>query len=199
MPQREYFTATLLRAGVADRLELRLSTPGIVVQDLADETATGFGPLTVGMKIHLWDPGDGPWLPAAGAIIQVTAPIGSSHLRPKIWEPAFFLNFDHLLPWHCEFEWNWGLAWVQPQPSREPILQTWFLWAFSRTIQEDWVVFAHGFTVLPLSSGDDTELVLGPGLLWFVNDHAALDASLNFGLTGASPQHSIRIGLSLAY
>lgn len=69
----DYFTNTLIRVGVRENWELRISSPGVIQEVGPGIDTTGFGPLTFGFKRHVWDE-DG-WVPAFGIITQVKTPL----------------------------------------------------------------------------------------------------------------------------
>jgi hypothetical protein len=192
----EYFTPTLVRVGLLQNWELRVGGPGLIVRDGLPDSTTGFGPITIGAKWHWWEEIEDRGIPAAGLIFQVTTRTGSDAFRPEIAEPAGFLCFSHSLPWEMEFEWNVGLALTRGQSERTQ-LEGWLLWALSRQVTPNLNVFMHGYIVTP-GFVSETEIVLGPGLIWFISERMALDTSSVFGVTDNAPTIA-RVGLNLAF
>ncbi len=195
-PAHEYFTATLVRVGFLQDWELRVSGPGLIVRDGLPDSTTGFGPITVGAKWHWWEEVEEKGIPGAGLIFQVTTRTGSDALRSGIAEPAGFLTFSHSLHWEMEFEWNLGLAISRSQSERAQ-LEGWLLWALSKQVTPNLSIFAHGYVLTP-GLVNETEIVLGPGLVWFINERMALDTSLVFGVTDDAPIIA-RVGLNLGF
>jgi len=192
----DYTTATLIRIGLVENWELRLSSPGLIVRDGLPDSTTGFGPVTIGAKWHWWDEIQEQGIPGAGLIFQVTTRTGSDAFRPEIAEPASFLTFSHSLPWEMEFEWNLGLSLTKEESERTQ-LQGWLLWAVSKELTPNLNLFVHGYILTP-GFITDTEIVLGPGFIWFISERMALDASSVFGVTDDSPTIA-RVGWSLAF
>lgn len=195
---REYATATLIRIGLVEDWELRLSSPGLIVRVGPPDSTSGFGPITIGAKHHLFNGSEDECWPAVGLIMQITTRTGADAFRPGIAEPAIFCNFDHTLPWGMEFEWNAGVS-LRRNEAGHSQLQAQLLFALTRPLGEELRLFAHGFFFVPASSGNDAELVIGPGVLWIISDRVAMDASISFGLTEESPDAIARIGVSLAF
>ncbi|MBI3462226.1 MAG: transporter [Planctomycetes bacterium] len=195
---RDYFTPTLVRIGVCRDLELRLSGPGIIHEDGDTDNTTGFGPMAFGFKRHIWDEVEDWGIPAFGVIAQVSAPTASAGFDDGTAIPTVFFNFDHTLPADSYFEWNLGISALHDDDGHR-FAQGSFLWSLGHEWTPDLTTFFHGFVNVPAGSGDDQEVVLGPGMIWFASDQLAVDFSYNFGLTAESPHRLVRLGLSLAF
>lgn len=195
---RDYFTNTLIRVGLKEDWELRISSPGLIQEVGPGVDTTGFGPLTFGFKHHVWDEDEEGWLPALGIIAQVATPTASAGFDNGAAEPTVFFNFDKALPLDFDFEWNGGLTWAK-EDDGDRFLQGNVLWAIGHEIAPHVEGFAHGFVNFPVSDGRGAEFVAGPGVAWIVSPRTMLDFSLNFGLTSDSPHRIVRFGLSLAF
>ena len=195
---RDYSTDTLVRVGMCENLELRISNPGLIHQDGPVDDTTGFGPTTFGFKRHIWAEDERSGLPAIGVIAQVTTPTASAGFDNGAAEPTVYFNFDHSLPADFAFEWNLGISWLKGSDG-ERFLQGEVLWVLSRELADELEGFVHGIVDFPAGSGEQEELVVGPGMLWFVSGRLALDFSYNFGLTAQSPHRIVRFGLSMAF
>lgn len=213
---RDYFTATLIRVGLIQNLELRISTPGLIVENTQATTATGFGPFTIGFKAHVWDEIEESGIPALGIIGQLTTRTGSAGFNPATVEPFLFFNFDHTLPSNMEFEWNAGIGVVEADDGDVQATGV-FLWALSKEFTPKLTGFIQGFTIVPTAAvegesfdpvagavlpavgSNQPEVVIGPGFILFASRHMALDASYNFGLTPVSPHRILRFGVAMAF
>jgi hypothetical protein len=195
---RDYTTAILVRTGLGGGMELRLSSPGLIHETSPSSSTTGFGPLTMGLKLEMSPEGSHVLCPAVGSIVQVLLPTASAGFDSGVAEPTFFLNFAHPLPEGWELEWNAGIGAVKDDT------EGWFaqgllLWAIGRELSPELEVFLHGFAVFPSRPGDDPEFVFGPGVACVVTDRFLLDFSYNFGLTEPSPHRIVRLGGSVAF
>jgi hypothetical protein len=195
---RDYFTNTLVRIGLWEDLELRIASPGIIHENGPEESVTGVGPLTIGFKQHVWDEVAESGIPAFGVIAQVNVPTASAGFDDGTAIPTVFCNFDHTLSANSYFEWNLGLSAVHADDGHR-FVQGNFLWSLGHEVNDDITVFFHGFTNFPASSGNQEEVVMGPGMIWFVNKRVAVDFSYNFGLTDESLHRLVRLGLSMAF
>lgn len=195
---RDYFTNTLIRVGLVEDWELRISSPGVTQEVGPGIDTTGFGPLTFGFKHHLWNEDEDGWLPALGVIAQVTTPTGSAAFQPGAATPTIFFNFDKGMPMEFDFEINTGLTWAKDD-NGDRFLQGNILWALGHEIAPHVEVFNHGFANFPAAGGRGVEVVTGPGIAWINSPRTMLDFSLNFGLTPDSPHRLTRFGLSLAF
>jgi hypothetical protein len=197
---REYATPTLLRYGLNDRLELRLS--GFLVHEHVPDgdSRSGVGPLTIGFKRHMWEEQPDIFFPAFGIIAQVSAPTSSAGFDSGRAEPTVYFNFDYSPTERIEFEWNGGLAWLEGDDG-EMFFQGQFLWTVGRTWgrEGNFKTFFHGVALTPGASGNQEEVVLGPGMVLFRGNRLAYDASYNFGVTGESPHRFIRLGMAMAF
>jgi hypothetical protein len=195
---RDYFTNTLIRTGLWEDFELRISTPGVIHQHAPDESTTGFGPLTFGFKQHIWDEVEECNIPAFGIIAQVTAPTASAGFDDGTAIPTVFFNFDYSLPCDSYFEVNFGISGLHADDG-DRFVQGSFLWSLGKEWSDNFTTFFHGFFNSPSGSGADEELLMGPGMIWFVSKQVAIDSSYNFGLTDETDHRFIRVGLSIAF
>ncbi len=195
---RDYFTATLLRIGLWEDFELRVASPGLIHENGPNESTTGFGPLTIGFKQHIWDEIEECGIPAFGIIAQVTAPTASAGFDDGTAVPTIFFNFDHTLPCDSYFEWNAGLTGAHDDAG-DRFLQGSFLWSLGHEWNDSFTTFFHGLTNFPSGTGGNAEVLTGPGAIWFLSKQCALDFSYNFGLTDESDHRLVRLGLSIAF
>jgi len=196
--ERDYSTNTLIRAGLWQDFELRISTPGIIHQHAPDESTTGFGPLTFGFKQHIWAEVEECCIPAFGIIAQVTAPTASAGFDDGTAIPTVFFNFDYSLPEDAYFEVNFGITGLHDDDG-DRFVQGNFLWSLGKEWTENFTTFFHGFCNVPSGSGSDSELLMGPGMIWFVSKQVAMDFSYNFGLTDDTDHRFLRLGLAVAF
>jgi len=195
---REYATPTLLRVGVTEKLELRFSTVGYLQENGPEGSVAGLGQFALGFKRNIWDEDEQRGIPAFGIMGVLAIPTASANLDNGAAEPFLFFNFDHTLPFDWSLNWNGGIAWLKGDDD-ERFVQGSLLWAFTRQWNDDFATFWHGYLTVPGFSGEEEELVTGPGFLKYLGDRVVIDASYNFGATSGSPNRFIRIGLSAAF
>jgi hypothetical protein len=195
---RDYFTNTLIRAGLWEDFELRISTPGVIHEHAPDDSTTGFGPLTFGFKQNIWKEEEECGIPAFGIIAQVTTPTASAGFDDGTAIPTLFFNFDYSLPCDSYFEVNFGLSSVHADDGHR-FAQGSFLWSLGHEWSDNFTTFFHGFANVPSGSGEQEEVLMGPGMIWIVSKQLALDFSYNFGLTDETDHRFLRLGLSLAF
>lgn len=198
LPVRDYFTPTLVRIGLWEDLELRIASPGIIHERGPGDSTTGFGPLTLGFKKNIWKEVEESGIPAFGVIAQVTIPTASAGFDDGTAIPTLFFNFDHTLPMKSYFEWNVGLSAVHDD-NGERFTQGTFLWSLGHELSDEFTVFFHGAANVPSGSGLQQDVLMGPGMIWFLSKRTALDFSYNFGVTEQSTHRLIRSGLSMAF
>ena len=101
------YPGTLVRIGLAKRLELRLGTQGFVSEFEGDKT-TGYGDSEIGAKIYLWQ--ERGWRPETALLTSVSIPTGNSAFSTRHADPSFRFLFSHTPPETVSFAFNIGSA-----------------------------------------------------------------------------------------
>lgn len=207
----------LLRYGVTNDVEFRLLGAGLTSEGGSDPV-TGFSPLTVDMKVHLWDGKREYWIPASSLEIYLQTNWGSPAFREGTL-PSINLNFDLPLSEEMNLEWTIGYSGVaesvdvvtgqyfDPQlqqnipitrPTRLTANQFSVQWAIERELTEKLQGFIHGYynASVPLQTGDET--VLGVGFFWKQTRRLMFFGSCNAGLTDSVPPLSGQLGFAYA-
>jgi hypothetical protein len=100
--ERTFTTPTLLRMGISDHVELRLSTDGRIVSRTEDnatgisDTRRGFGDSGIGLKWHVKDAKEGS--PSIGVVTQLDVDSGSAEFRRSGVRPSVRVSAEWELP-----------------------------------------------------------------------------------------------------
>ncbi len=213
-----YVAPYLLRYGLTDNVEFRLFGNGVTRVGGASPT-TGFSPLNLDMKIHLWNDRKEWLVPAVSLEIYLTTPWGSSQFTNG-WQPSINMNFDLPITKKTNLEWTLGYSEVQEainiNTSERFIPRFNFLvpgihrtfdlnfnqfsaqWAIEHDVTDRLQVFAHGFhngaILLNLGSGE----MIGVGAFWKFSSRLTGFGSINTGLTPNLPSCAGQIGFAIA-
>lgn len=213
-----YVAPYLLRYGVTDNLEFRIFGNGVTHIGGSVPT-TGFSPLNLDLKVHLWNDRKEWLIPAVSLEVFLTTTWGSSAFSAG-WEPALNLNFDLPITKKLNLEWTLGYKGVQEAiniNTKEVFVPRFnFLvpgihrsfnrnfnqfaaqWAIEYEVNEQLKIFVHGFhngaILLNLGAGE----MIGVGAIWTFNSRWAMFGSVNTGLTPSLPAFAAQLGFALA-
>lgn len=179
------FPETLLRLGVASKIELRLIAPDFF--DLSGPNS-GFGDVTIGMKQQLG--------PAAGfdvsLILSLSLPTGARAFSSHGYDPSV------QVPWSRALSKNWTAAgmfsvyWPTENGRRNVTGETTFL--FDRQLTARWDAFAEYAGDFPEQGGP--RHLLHFGTAYKLAPEQQLDFHVGVGLSAAAVDHFIGIGYS---
>ncbi|MBI4635178.1 MAG: transporter [Candidatus Rokubacteria bacterium] len=187
---------TTLRAGLTERLEMRLDGEPFV-RLRGEEDDTSHGDLTLGLKYRVLDGREGQWFPALGIqpFVKVPiadAPIGSE--RPDVGLIAL-ASFD--LPWELGLDANAGMAAIgQSRPSGY-LLQALVSASLSRPVTTGLTTFAEIFFASRDERDSRERVGLDAGIVWRLERFLAIDAAATTSLAGPVPDFTLRTGVSV--
>ena len=202
----EYFTQFLLRFGLTDDVEFRILGNGLTAT-CGEPYSTGFSPLVLDGKIHLWDERREWFLPASSLEVALTTDWGASSLSSG-YQPSIYLNFDLPLFEATTLEWTVGYGEVVGQAMiRTPrgslvatdanLNQVSFAWSFGQELTDNLEVFLTGITAQPIE-GQAGGTLLACGGFWRWSDRLSYFGSLGWGVTPDAPQFGAQLGLGIA-
>jgi len=212
-----YNAPFLLRYGVTDDVEFRLFANGLT-HDAGQHPETGFSPLGIDMKVHLWDDRKEWLIPAVSLEAFIQTVWGSSDFNGG-WQPSIALNFDLPITRKLNLEWTVGFAGVRdavdvvtgerfiPRHHRlDPVShranlninQPTVQWALEYELTESVEVFYHGFHNGAILFQQGAGEMMGVGALWTVTPAFMLFGSINTGLTPNLPSTLGQIGFVVA-
>ncbi|MCY2966865.1 MAG: transporter [Planctomycetota bacterium] len=213
-----YATPILLRYGLTDDVEIRLFGNGLTAVG-GPSASTGFSPLVIDTKIHLWNDRREWLIPAVSLEAYVQTDWGSSQFDGGI-QPSVNLNFDLPITKKTNLEWSMGFTGSQqainintksvfiprynylvPGIHRQIDLafeEFGLQWAIEHQVTERFQVFLHGFHNRAAFPGQGQGEMVGTGLFWRISPRLMGFGSVNTGLTDNVPPLSTQIGFAMA-
>jgi hypothetical protein len=183
----------LLRVGLQERLELRLTLNALAV-DVVDADAQGFQDLTLGTKIKLVEGAADFDLirPHIGLIVQTTLPTG---LGEDEMQPEVILAFA----WDLSDRFSLGsnLNYAYPSENGARFHQFSGSLVLGYQLTEKWGTYIEYFGFVPASLDGPNESFFDGGFTYLVNDDLQLDARAGVGaFNGRSPDYFVGVGVS---
>jgi hypothetical protein len=184
---------TAVRFGIAGKTEFRFANPDYFVNDdTGSGFATGFGDLTVGLKQQL-----GPIRGGfdVSLIPFVSLPTGAKLISSHGYDPTV------QLPWSRSLTKNWtaagmfSLTWPTELGRRNLAGQSSLY--FDRQLTPSWDAYVEYSGVFPKRGAP--QHVVDFGTAYRPTPHQQLDFHCGFGLSAASPDHSIGFGYSVRF
>lgn len=197
-------TLYLLRYGVTDDVEFRLLGDGFTTT-YDDAQSTGFSPVVLDTKIHLWDQMPEQWIPGTSLEILLSTDWGSKDLTSG-YQPTIALNFDLPLTEKLSLGSTIGYGQVQQElllPNSSQVLsqnvnQAYFQWSVVRELNDRWSVFVTGQSYEKLA-GDSAGTLLAFGGNWQQSDRVVWYSLMGWGVTPDAPAIIAQIGLGIAF
>jgi hypothetical protein len=177
---REFTLDFTLRAGLTDRMEIRLDgQPLVVTRGQQDDT--GIGDIALQAKYRFLNAPEGGWWPALAMLPFVKFP--TAHAPHGANRPDFGLIGI------ASFALTWKLGLAQGAVSA----------ALSRDIGERWSTYVEIFYTSPDSRGARDSVGFDAGVQFFVTPYLVLDAAGQTSLAGPGPDYAFRTGLSVRF
>jgi Putative MetA-pathway of phenol degradation len=187
------FPETSVRLGIADKTELRFGVPDYFYNDdTASGFGNGFGDLSLGFKQQL-GPTQGRF--DVSLIPSVSFPVGANLISSHGYDPTV------QLPWSRPLTKNWTVAgmfsvmWPTEGPRRNLTGQSSIY--FDRQLTKPWDAWVEYSGSFPQRGGPQNLIDLGTG--YKITAHQQLDFHWLFGLSAATPSHSIGFGYSVRF
>ncbi len=184
---------TAVRFGIAGKTELRFAVPDYFFNDYtASGFANGFGDLTVGFKQQLGPTRGGFDL---SLIPSVNLPTGANLISSHGYDPAV------QLPWSRSLTKTWtaagmfSLLWPTEGGRRNLAGQSSLY--FDRQLMPSWDAYVEYSGAFPQRGSP--QHVIDFGTAYKPTPHQQLDFHCDFGLSAASPGHSIGFGYSVRF
>ncbi len=190
------FPSTLVRLGLIDRLELNLSSDGLLIESISGTSGrhrdAGTGDPVVGFRYHVAD-GSG-LLPSAAVVVSTSLPaagepFGNSHSDFNV---AFAAS--HSLGSDAAFDWT--MSYLGPiGKADDATSQLSYAAALGLDITTRLGTFVEVFGDVPSAGGSDGSTSVGGGFIRYIGRHMSVDLSIAVGLSGAS--EDLRFGFGL--
>ena len=209
------YLSTLIRVGLAKRLELRLGSAGWSRGD-GDNGSPNFGDAEIGAKVRLWD--ESGLRPEAALLFGTSVPIGADAVSSNALDPAFRFSLAHTLTERLSLGYNAGVAWetTQEEPRRQVRLSATapqfsiveveagehtlarfeYTAALGIGITDRLGAFVEIFGDAPLNAHGDAAHSVDGGFTYLIRPNVQFDISGGVGLNDAADDWFIGMGLS---
>jgi Putative MetA-pathway of phenol degradation len=195
-PERRLAMQATLRAGLTDRLEVRLdSEPLVWLRQAQDHT--GLGDVALGMKYRFFDPPEGGWWPSLGIEPTANLPVGNMPIGSGRTDFGVRLLASQDLPWQLSLDINARPVAVGQVQPHGYLLQALTSDAVSRKVGEHQSPYAEVFFASREERDERETLGLDAGIIYFLTRRKALDAAMGTTLTGQGPDYVLRAGFSV--
>lgn len=202
---RTLSTPTLLRLGVTDKIELRVSSDGRMrtrETDLATQDtvrARGWADAAIGVKwnTHEGDPAKGT--PSVGWVFQATLPTGSRAFRDSGVRPSLIGALEWELKNDMAFAINGGLTYDKADPEGR-FVSGQLGAGISKGVTER-LSFAAEVVALQLAAKKHggNIAVADIAVMYLLTDNLQLDALAGRGVTSESPKYLFTVGVSARF
>ena len=194
--ERQFVLSAMLRAGLTDRLEVRLDGAPLV-RLRGVENDTGFGDPTLGVKYRFLDAREGSRWPSLGLLPFVKLPIARAPIGSERVDFGLTALASVDLPWQLGLDANVGFVAIGQSNREAFLLQAVASAALSRQIGERWSTYVEVFYSSPAERGARDIVGLDAGIQFFLTPRVALDAAAETSFGGPGPDYALRAGVSV--
>ena len=194
--ERQFVLSAMLRAGLTDRLEVRLDGAPLV-RLRGVENDTGFGDPTLGVKYRFLDAREGGWWPSLGLLPFVKLPIARAPIGSERVDFGLTGLASVDLPWQVGLDANAGLSAIGQSKRDAFLLQEVASASLSRQLGGRWSTYVEIFYSSPAERGAHDIVGLDAGIQFFLTPRVALDAAAETSFGGPSPDYAFRAGVSV--
>ncbi len=184
---------TAVRFGIVSKTELRFAAPDYFFNDdTASGFATGFGDLSLGFKLQL-GPTRGGF--DVSLIPSLSFPVGANRISSQGYDPTVQLPWSRSLTKDWTVAGMFSLMWPTEGPRRNLTGQSSVY--FDRQLTQPWDAYIEYSGAFPQRGGPQN--VIDFGTAYKISPHQQLDFHWSFGLSAATPDHSIGFGYSVRF
>ncbi len=192
--ERRLAAQATLRAGLSDRLEIRLEgEPLVRLKEDSDDI--GLGDIALGVKARVFEPPEGQGWPTLGVLPFVKIPTARTPIGSGRLDAGVRVLADQDLPWEMQLTINAGLV-VVGQPAGA-LLQG---LASASLTREFWGRLSPFLEVFFASRDEPDEqdtVGIDAGVVYLLTRRVALDAAAEMTLNRHRPDYALRTGVSL--
>ena len=191
----DYFLGApaVLRIGLVENFEFRISTGGFNRASTQDEMVNGIGSPTVGLKYRVRESESGP---AMAFLFHLELPAGSVDFRPPEAVPSLLFSLDQALSDSWSMTTNFGVF-IPSDENGERYNEVFYAVAFGKSLTDRSSFFLEFAGNTPQLTGLDTQTLVDGGFAWIWKPDIQLDISLARGLSGGSADWSVSGGIAL--
>ena len=206
-----YGTPFLFRYGVTDDVEFRVMGTGLT-SEFSPDQITGFSPVVLDTKIHMWDAQMEHMIPAASFEASLQTELGSTAFNGG-YQPSLNINMDFPFTEETNLEITLGYSGNMTTVDfhelipggttgqfmlDENVYVFQFQWALEQEITEKLSGFLHGYVNHPIGIDTDGGIVVGAGFFYKVSQRMMLFGAANPGLNDAAPPIVMQLGTAYA-
>ncbi len=193
-------TPLVMRYGVADRVEMRLKTSGLVIAresgaGIPRSSTEGIAAPTVEAKWQLTE-SEGPTI---AVLISTALPIGSPALRPGELQPAALISADLPVSGSASVALNAGVVSAFDEASEDRFAQGFFAAVLGFALTDNRGAFVEVATTTPDTSHGESVVLVDGGVSWVVSPDLQLDLSAIRGVTDNATDWTAMVGISLRF
>lgn len=179
----------LLRIGLLEGVEIRVqgAVKDSVIENGTERHIKGWGPLSVGTKVRLWEASG--WRPDAAIMAMVTLPVASEVFKPDNPEPQFNLGFRNELSEKTDLTYNLGYGWTGGDPVRS------YGANITRELTDKFTLYLEAFG--SKGKGETAEYQADIGLLYLLLPNLQLDVAYGRRLNRVAPERFVGAGLAV--
>ena len=182
------YPTALLRIGLLEGVELRLqgAVKDSVIENGTKRHIKGWGPLSVGTKVRLWE--ESGWRPEAGINAMLALPVASEVFKPDNPEPQFGLAFSNALSEKMDLTYTVGYGWTKGSPVKS------YGANITRQFMDKLTLYLEVF-----GSKDKNEPAQHQadfGMLYLLLPNLQIDVAAGRRLNKEAPKHFVTTGLA---
>lgn len=182
-----------------DRLELQLGTSGYVWSrsngGSGFESSEGFSDMTVGVRLKVADQDE--WLPRIALQATTTTGLGSDGISNQDFEPTFKFIWSYDLGDGWGVYGNLGVGYLTTGSER--FVQGQAGVCLSKTLNDEWSVYAEYYVFGPNSKGSDEAHYIDVGAAYLLTPRIQLDGRVGCGLNEEANNVFTGFGISFLF
>ena len=185
------------RLGVAEWLELRVGTDGVVGQTDRSASVVGFGNVQLGAKLRLWsDPGG---LPVLSILPQVNLPTADAArgLGSGIADYTIAALTGTDIGRHAHVDANYGIGAVGSADTNSHFVQHLLSVSASYAITDNWNPYGEAFWLSRQDPSSGPVFAIDAGAIYQLGTRYAIDGGAQFGISADAPRVAVFGGLSV--
>ncbi len=196
--ERRFTVEAALRAGVTERLELRIEAEPLVRLRGAEDD-TDHGDFTVSAKYRFLDASEGSWRPSLGVLPFVKLPVAEAPIGSGKTDFGALLLASFALPGQVSLDVDAGLAAVGQSRPGGYLLQAIVAAGASRDLTDWLTLFSDLVYASRAERAARDSVALDAGVIWRPTRDVAVDASVVTSLAGPGPDWAVRGGVSIRF
>ena len=190
-------TPVTARVGLAEWLEARIGTDGLVAQPTGSSSAAGAGNLQVGAKLRVWaDPGG---LPVLSILPAVTVPTASAEkgLGSGAADYTLAVLTGTDIGRHAHADVNYGVGAIGVGDGRPHFVQHLVSISTSAAVSDNWNPYVEGFWFSREEADGTSVVAIDAGAIYELGERYALDGGVQLGVTRNAPAFAAFGGVTI--